>query len=429
MPANQIQHNGVGPTYAHIVNFGASRKTIFRDESDYDTFITFLKEYLNPITERKSSKTVFTIRGRTFEGVPHLPKNYHNQIELVAYSLFPDHFHLVISQKISGAIEKFIRSISTRYAIYFNKKYQTTGSLFQGPYKSVQVSDSDELILLTHLLHNPIEIGTKASNHNSYSYYLASENNSWINTRPVLSHFENTQNEFFKGALGYKNFVEKYTPGSREKKILERISLEKETEHLVKSTEKLEKSGTSHKQTYHSHRLKIQHRVPELVGAAFVFLILFGLGINNIRASSSKVKLPSPNQPIVSGAHDEAPDTTHTPTPTETAESQSDTTQQNTIQEGVSAPINATESAVPGRTEAVEITSNNILQKITILPIGESKVVDLYQLPDLTSEVVGHASEGDVYDVMTHESGWYEVQIDSGTKAYLQSEYAQEVKE
>jgi hypothetical protein len=40
-----------------------------------------------------------------------------------------------------GAIEKFIRALSTRYAIYFNKRHKRTGPLFKGPYISLQIKD------------------------------------------------------------------------------------------------------------------------------------------------------------------------------------------------------------------------------------------------------------------------------------------------
>lgn len=132
MPANN--------NFFHIHNEAVHGTSIFRDEADKITFLSFLKEYLSP-TGSESVKKTFTVKGREYQGVPHMPKNYHTQVELIAYSLKPDGFNLILEQKVDHAIERLIRSLATRYSIYFNKKYNRTGTIFSGPYKSSQIKD------------------------------------------------------------------------------------------------------------------------------------------------------------------------------------------------------------------------------------------------------------------------------------------------
>ena len=136
MPAQNLQRTKEIGIYSHIYNKGVEKRILFNDEEDYAVFLNFLKDYLSALKDPDSLKKDFKVNGRTFQGTPHQPKNYFNQVELLAYSLMPDHFHLILHQKTRGSLESFIRSLCTRYSIYYNKKYQRTGSLFEGPYKS-----------------------------------------------------------------------------------------------------------------------------------------------------------------------------------------------------------------------------------------------------------------------------------------------------
>src|SRR3989304_8979592 len=149
MPAQYLLRTNEDGTYCHVYNRGIENKTIFNDEDDYNVFLGFLKEYLSAPPDIETTKKVFNINGRAFRGTPHMPKNYFGKLELVAYNLMPNHFHLLLHQKTSDSLEGFVRSLCTRYSMYFNKKYQRTGSLFQGPYKLALIKDE------TRLLHLP----------------------------------------------------------------------------------------------------------------------------------------------------------------------------------------------------------------------------------------------------------------------------------
>ncbi len=60
----------------------------------------------------------------------------------------PNHFHLLLLQKIAGSISGFMKLTTNSYAKAVNKQRQRTGHLFEGDYK-VKKIDSD--IYLTHL--------------------------------------------------------------------------------------------------------------------------------------------------------------------------------------------------------------------------------------------------------------------------------------
>lgn len=254
MPANEV--------FYHIYNRGIEKRTIFPSEDDYAVFLGYLKDYLSPPADAESTKKTFMVKGRSFRGVPHQPKNYKDKVELVAYSLMPDHFHLILKQNEPNSIQSFIRSLCTRYSMYFNRKHARTGPLFEGPYKSVEISDSSQLGLLTRHLHD---------NHgySSYPEYLDQRRTDWIMPQ--------------KGVADYKNFVESYRLNQGDRQLLARISFE--NEDLPKPPEYAQPEPD----------LKSQPRILEFAVAAIVLLVLVGIGIRNIRASSPQV-LPAKTQ-------------------------------------------------------------------------------------------------------------------------------------
>ena len=71
----------------------------------------------------------------------------------------PNHFHILVKEKIENGISKFMGKLTTGYSMYFNKRYDRTGSLFQGVFKSVH-ADSDEYLkyLFAYIHLNPIKL-------------------------------------------------------------------------------------------------------------------------------------------------------------------------------------------------------------------------------------------------------------------------------
>jgi hypothetical protein len=68
---------------------------------------------------------------------------------VVAYCLNPNHFHLILKENKENGIATFMKKICTGHAMYFNKKYERSGVLFQGRFKSVHASSNDLLLYLS----------------------------------------------------------------------------------------------------------------------------------------------------------------------------------------------------------------------------------------------------------------------------------------
>jgi len=107
-------------------------------------------------------------------------KKKENQFILYAYCLMDNHFHLVLKE-CEDNISHIMKRINTTYVLYFNKKYQTNGHLFQNRFKSEIVENDSYLLALIRYVHNnPLKTGLVSSHSDylwsSYLSYVDSQN-------------------------------------------------------------------------------------------------------------------------------------------------------------------------------------------------------------------------------------------------------------
>lgn len=188
---NVIKHyceNG----YYHLYNRGVAKNDIFATEQDYAVFLYYLKEYLSP-PQTPTQEEIAAMK------TPYLLKNYCDEIELIAFCLMPNHFHLLLKQRKERSIEHFMRSLLIRYSQYVNKNKGRVGHLYQGVYKGILVERDEYLWWLSRYLHrNPLKIlaaNQKLENYpySSYAVFLGQKNISWVKPNIVLANIKNYQ--------------------------------------------------------------------------------------------------------------------------------------------------------------------------------------------------------------------------------------------
>lgn len=199
MPAKNIVKEYRENSYYHLYNRGVAKQPIFLDEQDYKTFLFYLKLYLS----------AFDLQGFTLKVPPsHKPKTFKDKLKLLAYCLMNNHFHLLIYQTEPSGINFFMRSLATKYSMYFNRKYHRVGTIFQGAYKAVLINSESQLLYLTKYIHrNPIEIlpsgfHLEGYKYSSYGNYLKLFKQDWVMPDEILNYFSKTGNN------SYQNFVE-----------------------------------------------------------------------------------------------------------------------------------------------------------------------------------------------------------------------------
>ena len=80
-------------------------------------------------------------------------------VDIGSYCLMPNHFHLLIREKMENGISLFMEKLSTAYSMYFNKKNERTGGLFEGTFKAIYANDDDYLkYLFTYIHLNPVKM-------------------------------------------------------------------------------------------------------------------------------------------------------------------------------------------------------------------------------------------------------------------------------
>ncbi|MCX6755099.1 MAG: transposase [Candidatus Nomurabacteria bacterium] len=144
--------------FYHLYNRGTEKRAIFLDINDYHRFIILL--YLCNSSEPLDMQKVFRNAGEgpSFTEIFKLERS-NPLVSICAWTLMPNHFHLLIKEKTEGGITLFMRKVNTGYSMYFNKKYGRTGNLFAGKFKSEHVNNDNYLKYLFSYIHlNPIKL-------------------------------------------------------------------------------------------------------------------------------------------------------------------------------------------------------------------------------------------------------------------------------
>ena len=207
----------------HIFNRGVEKRNVFSKTKDYLRFIHNLFEFNNeyPVL----NMNYYFNAGKTSQ-IPSLRKPRKLLVEILIFTLMPNHFHLVLKQKKENGIVKFMQKLGTGYTMYFNQKYQRVGALFQGRFKATFIQSQAHFLYLPHYLHatNPLSNYGGSTSIDSKMKFL--ENYRWSSFPDYIGKkkFPSvTQKEFFLEFFGGK---EKY------KKETERFLIERNDNYL-----------------------------------------------------------------------------------------------------------------------------------------------------------------------------------------------------
>ncbi len=136
------KHSFAEGEYYHCYNRGTEKREVFCDEQDYAYFLKALYAYN---TSKVFGKMKLTIH----------KKQENPPVHILAYCLLPNHYHLVLRNNTDQGISKYLQRVGGGYTMYFNKKYNRSGALFQGTFKSKYVaSDQDMRHLLAYVSLN-----------------------------------------------------------------------------------------------------------------------------------------------------------------------------------------------------------------------------------------------------------------------------------
>lgn len=211
MPAKNRRKEYLSNSYYHIYNRGVEKRLIFQDSQDYAVYLSYLKNYLLPkdtqaLQAQLADKTVSSEEKDIIAKLLRM-NNFSDEITLLAYCLMPNHFHLFIKQQTASSMDSFMNSLATRYTMYFNRKYNRVGSLYQGVYKAVRVTTDSQFITLSRYIHKQAIVSQgqalrKHAQPSSYLEYIGKRNTPWVHEEETLVYFSKEN-----PSLSYESFV------------------------------------------------------------------------------------------------------------------------------------------------------------------------------------------------------------------------------
>jgi len=206
--------------YYHIYLRGVEKRDIVMDDTDVNRFLLSLKTfnsvqsvgsiYEHNYKHKKVEAKLKKIGSQKIGSRTSKKIEVEKLIDIIAFNVLSNHYHLLLRQRVDGGISKFMQSLNGGYTKYFNHRHKRVGPLFQGAFGSTHIKDDSELkytsayVNLNHVVHQ-LKFGNRTSKwdiRSSWRQYIDVENLEFpvlCSTNSVLLLYSNTD-EYKKDA-------------------------------------------------------------------------------------------------------------------------------------------------------------------------------------------------------------------------------------
>jgi putative transposase len=151
---------GIG-SYAHAYNRGVKKMPIYRKEEDLRRllFNLYYFNHTDPMPDNWKRELEISENPNDFQW-PEAWGERRPIISILAFSIMPNHLHLMVKEIIEGGMSKFMHRVSMGYSKFINEKYKESGSLFQGPFKSRLIEEDTDFrnLAVYVMVKNPFEL-------------------------------------------------------------------------------------------------------------------------------------------------------------------------------------------------------------------------------------------------------------------------------
>ncbi|MFH1968057.1 MAG: transposase [bacterium] len=143
--------------YYHIYNRTILNTPLFKDKSNCNKLI---QAFLLANSTKASEAFLFLKNNKnaSIEDALEIINNGKKLVDVVCYAIMPDHYHLLLREKLGGGITSFIHRCNISVAKYINTKTDRRGPLFESLFKSKHISTNNYLLHLSLYIHlNPLD--------------------------------------------------------------------------------------------------------------------------------------------------------------------------------------------------------------------------------------------------------------------------------
>lgn len=215
----------VNGEYYHVYNRGVVSQPTYFLKKDNRRFLNTLQYYrFNNLPLRLSHFLNGSEEERNNSMKKFLLIN-NKLVDIIAFCLMPNHFHLLLRQITDNGISKFMKKVGDSYTRYFNTKHIRVGPLFQGAFKVTHISNDEQLIHISRYIHlNPLvsyvikEQKLLGYPWSSLDDYLTG-NTSFTNSKDVLT--------FFKSPETYLKFILDQADYGKQLESIKHLIIEK----------------------------------------------------------------------------------------------------------------------------------------------------------------------------------------------------------
>lgn len=152
----------------HVIQRGNNRQAIVRTDADREVLLDLLGENAKK-----------------------------HQVAINAYVLMDNHFHLLLTPETGEGVPLMMQAVGRRYVRYFNDRYQRTGTLWEGRYKSTLIqTDRYLLACMAYLDLNPVRAGMvgdpRQYSWSSHHHFIGQTNDRRVTPHPLYWALGNT---------------------------------------------------------------------------------------------------------------------------------------------------------------------------------------------------------------------------------------------
>jgi len=199
----------------HVVSRGINKEAIFKEQRERTRMLNLIRENIEEY-----------------------------KVEIYAYCIMPNHFHLLIKADLKE-LASFIAKILAKFAKYYNQKHNRVGHVFQGRYKSQCIEDIAYFWNCLRYIHkNPLCL---EENKDIKDYKYSSMKELYYGTKDILAdiifnlvegRFEDSNDfyEFHKTGSWYvfEDVAEEVRNNRMRiaKEVLEEYAIEYETQEI-----------------------------------------------------------------------------------------------------------------------------------------------------------------------------------------------------